>query len=146
MTWKLAFSTFLTRFLPAGINNQDESSTLPKWPWFIYNNNEKKMRMAIVLHTQQKGKMCDWSYFLKAGGREGCFPSSLQSRLVPLTASIVVHFVWHMLWSVSEERCHGSGTALCPRRIRQIFCSLSFWYDCSRHTRIVSTETYVKRF
>lgn len=85
--------------LPAGINNQDKSSTLPKWPWFTSNNNKYQhthththRRTDIVLHISQKRIRCDWSYFLKWRREEGCFPSYLKSYHVPLTAGTAVHF------------------------------------------------------
>lgn len=86
---------------------------------------QQKERMDIVLHIQQKGKRCDWSYLLKCGER-GML--SFLSEIVPCycNRSPASTSVWHMLWSVSEERSYCSVIALCPRRMRQIFSSLSF--------------------
>lgn len=58
MTWKLAFSIFLKYLLPAGINNLNKSSMLPKWPWFTHsssnntNTHTHYKRMEVALHIQ----------------------------------------------------------------------------------------------
>lgn len=84
MTRKLAFSTFLTCFLPAAIKNADESSTLSKWPWFTHNNNERNENGYCLTYPTGREKVCLIIYF-KSGKERGRL--SLPSTISPCSFS-----------------------------------------------------------